>query len=75
MNGTPGVIVVPGDTWTRPFGCSMVTGSMQIQEPSSVRKNARLRSCPDMAYRPLQLPEKTIGLLRARDYMHRTNCY
>ncbi|HEX6397485.1 MAG TPA: hypothetical protein VFZ95_08690, partial [Steroidobacteraceae bacterium] len=44
MNGTPGVIMVPGDTWTRPFGCSMVTGSMQIQEPSSFRQKAFLTS-------------------------------
>ena len=73
MNGTPGVIVVPGDTWTRPFGCSMVTGSIQIQDPSSVRKNARLTSCPVMPAGPLQLPEKTISRLRADDYMRCTN--
>ena len=56
MNGTPGAIMVPGDTWTRPCGCSMVTGSIQVQEPSSFLKNARLTSCPVMA---LQAPSSS----------------
>ena len=73
MNGTPGVIMVPGETWTRPFGCSMVIGSMQTQEPSSFRKNACLTSCTVTALDPLRLPGQTIGRLRADDYMRRTN--
>ena len=40
MKGTPGLIVVPGETCTRPFGCSIVIGSIQIQEPSSFRQKA-----------------------------------
>src|SRR5687768_3656303 len=40
MNGTPGRMVVPGETCIRPCGCSRVIGSIQIQEPSSVRQKA-----------------------------------
>ncbi len=54
MKGTPGLIIVPGDTCMRPFGCSSVIGSIQIQEPSSFRQKASRTS------------RSTIGFTKAR---------
>ena len=50
MKGTPGFSMVPGATSMRPMGCSMVMGSMQIQEPSSFRQKACLTSCSVTAF-------------------------
>lgn len=40
MNGVPRLSVVPGLTWMRPFGCSIVAGAMQVHDPSGLRRNA-----------------------------------
>ena len=69
MNGTPGFSVVPGETCMRPCGWSMVIGSIQIHEPSSVRQNAFLTSRSSIVA-PEAAP--TISRLRAEYIMRRT---